>query len=99
MFLEVAEITVKPGSEAAFEKAVAEADPLFSRARGCHGLSLHRVVEHPNHYRLVVKRDTVEDHTVHFRGSADFQGWRRLAGPHFAGPPDVTHSYLVLQRS
>ena len=99
MFLEIAEITVEPGSETAFEKAVEEAAPLFLRARGCHGLSLHRLVEHPDRYRLVVKWKTVEDHTQYFRGSADFQEWRRLAGPYFAEPPTVTHSHLVLRRN
>ncbi|RWD52267.1 MAG: antibiotic biosynthesis monooxygenase [Mesorhizobium sp.] len=98
MFLEVAEIAVKPSSEPAFEQAVAEAAPLFLRAKGCHGLSLHRIVEDPTSYRLVVKWETVEDHMVHFRNSADFQEWRRLVGDYFREAPSVTHSHSVLTR-
>ncbi|RUV30959.1 antibiotic biosynthesis monooxygenase family protein [Mesorhizobium sp. M5C.F.Ca.IN.020.32.2.1] len=98
MFLEVVEIAVKQGSEAAFEQAVAEAAPLFLKAKGCHGLSLHRIVEDPTSYRLVVKWETVEDHMVHFRNSADFQEWRRLAGDYFREAPLVTHSRPVLTR-
>ena len=89
MFWEIAQIDVKPGEEAAFEAAVAKAVPLFKNSRGCKGMRLHRSVEHPGRYRLVVDWETVEDHTVHFRGSENFQEWRRLVGAHFAGPPAV----------
>lgn len=96
MIHEIAHITVKPGMEAAFEQGVAEAAPLFERARGCRGLSLQRGIEQPAHYRLVVAWDTVEDHTVHFRGSEDFQAWRRLVGHCFDGAPVVEHVATVL---
>ncbi|CDX35634.1 Putative antibiotic biosynthesis monooxygenase (fragment) [Mesorhizobium plurifarium] len=78
---------------------MAEAAPLFLKAKGCHGLSLHRIVEDPTSYRLVVKWETVEDYMVHFRNSADFQKWRRLAADYFREAPRVTHSRAVLTRS
>lgn len=96
MILETAEIAVAPGAEAAFEAAVAEAAPLFLAAPGCLGLRLHRVVETPGLYRLLVDWATLEDHTVAFRGSEAFARWRALASPHFARPPAVTHSEEVL---
>lgn len=92
MIYEIAEITVKSGDEANFENGVTQAAPLFVRAKGRHGVSLHRVVEHPNVYRLLVRWDTVEDHLVGFRESEDFQEWRRLVSPYFANRPVVTHS-------
>jgi len=92
MIYEVAEITVNAGEEADFENGVAQAAPLFLRAKGCHGLSLHRVVENQAVYRLLVKWETVDNHLVDFRGSEDFQEWRRLVGSFFASPPMVTHS-------
>ena len=96
MVFEFADIEIKPGEEAAFEAAVAKAVPLFQRAKGCSGMELQRSVEKPSKYRLVVKWASVEDHTVHFRGSADFQEWRRLVGPHFASAPVVEHTQTVL---
>lgn len=87
MILEVAEITVKAGNESAFE----EAAPLFLQARGCHGLSLYRVLETAGVYRLVVKWETVDNPMVDFRNSDEFQGWRKLLGPYFDGSPRVTH--------
>ncbi len=95
MILEVAEITVKPGREQAFEQGVARAAPLFLRAKGCHGVSLHRVIETPSLYRLMVKWETVDNHMVDFRDSDDFQEWRKLVGPFFDGAPRVTHSDCV----
>lgn len=96
MILETAEIAVTPGAEAAFESAVREALPLFLGSPGCAGVELHRVVETPALYRLLVRWETLEDHTVRFRGSDAFAGWRALASPHFAAPPAVTHSEAVL---
>ena len=97
MFWEIAQIEVKPGQEAAFEAAVTQAVPLFKNARGCKGMRLHRSVEQPGRYRLVVDWETVEDHTVHFRGSQDFLEWRRLVGGYFASPPAVEHTHRVVQ--
>jgi heme-degrading monooxygenase HmoA len=91
MVLEIAQIDVKPGLEAEFEAGVKNAAPLFKRAKGCKSLSLQRSVEKPARYRLFIGWDTVENHTVDFRGSADFQEWRKLVGHCFASPPEVEH--------
>lgn len=90
MILETAEFTVT--DPAAFEAAVAQAKPLFLGSEGCHGLSLHRVIETPDVYRLVVQWRSIEDHTVGFRESEAFTRWRSLVSPFFAAPPTVTHS-------
>ncbi len=96
MFLEIAQIDVKSGKEADFEAGVKQAGPLFRRAKGCQGMELQRSVEHPSRYRLFVKWETLENHTVDFRGSADFQEWRKLVGPYFAEPPAVEHTQQVV---
>lgn len=97
MVYEMAQIAVLPGKEADFEAGVAQAVPLFKRARGCSGVELHRTIEHPGHYILLVQWDTVDDHMVHFRESADFQEWRRLVGPFFVKPPVVTHTEVAVK--
>jgi heme-degrading monooxygenase HmoA len=97
MFWEVAQIDVNPGSEAAFEAAAVAGVPLFERARGCKSMELYRLVEQPSRYRLVVGWETLEDHTVHFRGSEDFQEWRRLLKGLFVGAPVVDHMQSVLK--
>jgi quinol monooxygenase YgiN len=96
MILEIAQIDVIPGQEAAFEAGVQQAVPLFKRAKGCQGVTLQRSHEKPSRYRLFVKWATLENHTVDFRESADFQEWRKLVGPFFASPPEVEHVTEVL---
>ncbi|CAM4080669.1 antibiotic biosynthesis monooxygenase family protein [Bordetella tumulicola] len=96
MIQEIASILVTAGQEAQFEDGVAQAKPLFLRAKGCHGVALHRSIENPQQYTLVVDWETVENHMVDFRESADFQEWRKLVGPHFAQSPQVHHETKVL---
>jgi len=96
MVLEIAQIDVKPGMESEFEAGVQTAAPLFGRAKGCKGMELQRSIERPQRYRLFIKWETVENHTVDFRGSADFQEWRKLVGHCFAQPPEVEHVKQVV---
>jgi heme-degrading monooxygenase HmoA len=96
MITEIAQIDVKPGTEKDFEAAVANARPLFLRAKGGKGFELHKSVEKPSRYRLLASWETLENHTVDFRGSADFAEWRALVGQYFASPPEVEHTVTVL---
>ena len=89
---EIAQIDIKPGMEAEFEAGVAKAAPLFKRAKGCEAMRVERSVEKPQRYRLFVKWATLENHTVDFRASPDFQEWRKLVGHCFASPPEVEHT-------
>ena len=75
----------------------AEFAPLFRRAKGCTAMVLQRSVEKPARYRLFVTWETVENHTVDFRGSPDFAEWRKLVGHCFASPPDVEHVHEVVK--
>ena len=95
MYQEIAQIDVKSGTEAVFEQQVAKARPLFLDFPGCHGVNLHRSVEHPSRYRLIVLWATVETHTVDFRNSDAFQQWRALVGDCFAAPPHVEHTHEI----
>jgi heme-degrading monooxygenase HmoA len=58
---------------------------------GYRGHELHRCLESPNRYLLLVRWRAVEDHTVGFRQSAQYGEWRRLLH-HFYDPfPVVEH--------
>jgi len=96
MIREIAHIRIRVGHGQAFEQAVAQARALFGRAKGCTSMQLHRSIEEPLRYTLVVQWDSVEDHMVHFRQSDDFQQWRALVGDHFDGAPEVYHIHQVL---
>ncbi len=97
MITEIAQIEVKPGNEKDFEAAIGQAQGIFKRQKGWKSFELHRSIEKPSRYRLIIQWETLENHVVDFRESSDFQEWRALAGPHFASPPDVEHTNTVLK--
>src|SRR5260221_4908740 len=96
MITEIAQIDVKPGTEKDFEAAVAKARPLFLRAKGGKGFELHKSIEKPSRYRLMATWETLENHTVDFRGSKTFAPCRPLVGQYFAAPLQVSHTNTEL---
>jgi heme-degrading monooxygenase HmoA len=98
VILELADFRIHPGQQAAFEVAIERglAD-VIGRARGFKGAKVNRGVENPERYLLQIFWETLEDHTVHFRGGPLFGEWRAIVGPFFAAPPVVEHFELVLK--
>lgn len=95
MILEIALLDVRPGQAAAFEQAFAQAQPLITGMKGYIAHQLQRCLEHPCRYVLLVNWETLEDHTVGFRGSPEYQQWRALLH-HFYDPfPTVEHFQLI----
>ena len=91
MILEVAILNVKAGQEADFEVAFATASPIIASMQGYKRHELRRCLERVNQYALLVEWETLEDHIVGFRGSEQYQEWRRLLH-HFYDPfPTVEH--------
>jgi heme-degrading monooxygenase HmoA len=91
MVLEHAVITIRPGSADGFEAALTEARAVISASPGFRSLALHRGVEEPDRYVLLVEWETLDDHLVGFRQSEAFTAWRALIGPYFEGQPVVDH--------
>lgn len=95
MILEIAHLHIKRGESAAFEAAFATAAPIIAGMRGYVSHTLERCLEDDHHYALLVKWQTLEDHTVGFRQSAAYQQWRALLH-HFYDPfPTVEHFATV----
>ena len=91
MILEVAILNVKAGQEAAFEEAFSVAQKIIASMPGYLSHQLQRCIEVPGRYILLVNWQTLQDHTVGFRGSEQYQEWRRLLH-HFYDPfPLVEH--------
>jgi heme-degrading monooxygenase HmoA len=98
MILEIADIRIAPGQQAAFDEAIARAlKTVASRAKGVRGFKVNKGIESPERYILQIFWDTLEDHTVGFRQSPLFTEWRAIVGPFFASPPVVEHFTLVVK--
>ena len=98
MILEVAVLNVKAGQGAAFEQAFAEAQVIIASMPGYLGHQLQRCLEFPNRYILLVNWNKLEDHTVGFRQSDQYQEWKSRLH-HFYDPfPTVAHYECVYSR-
>ncbi|HJM90108.1 MAG TPA: antibiotic biosynthesis monooxygenase [Dehalococcoidia bacterium] len=91
MILEAVVLPVKLGQTAEFERAFDDAQSIIASIDGYISHELHRGIETPNHYLLLVQWETLEAHTVGFRGSAQYEQWS-AALHHFYDPfPTVEH--------
>ncbi|MEZ4519285.1 MAG: antibiotic biosynthesis monooxygenase [Chloroflexota bacterium] len=91
MILEVAKLQIRDGQTAEFETAFARAQSIIAAMPGYISHQLHRSIETPDQYLLLVEWETLEDHTEGFRQSPQYQEWKRLLH-HFYDPfPTVEH--------
>ena len=96
MILEIADITIPPGQQAAFDEAIQRGlNTVISTARGFRGFKVNKGVESPERYILMIYWETLENHTVDFRQGPLFAQWRAIVGPFFAKPPVVEHFTLL----
>jgi len=91
MILEVAILDVVPGQESGFQASFAQAQNIISSMSGYISHSLRRCVEKPSRYILLVFWEKLEDHTVGFRGSAQYLEWKSLLHHYYDPFPEVEH--------
>jgi heme-degrading monooxygenase HmoA len=97
MILEVAILDIKPGLNGEFEAAFQVAKQIIVAVPGCISHELQRCLEKRERYILLVRWQTLEDHTIGFRQSAEYQEWRALLH-HFYDPfPIVEHYEIVTE--
>ncbi len=91
MILEVVILHVKAGQGVAFEAAFGQAQQIIASIPGYRSHQLQRCLESADKYLLLVQWHTLEDHTIGFRQSPQYQDWKRLLH-HFYDPfPTVEH--------
>ena len=99
MILELADIRIHPGQQAAFDEAIQRGvNEVISTAEGFQGYKVNKGIENPERYILQIFWETLENHTVDFRQSAAFGEWRAIVGSFFAVAPIVEH-FNVLAKS
>jgi heme-degrading monooxygenase HmoA len=96
MILELADIRIKPGTQAQFDIAIVKGvETVIAKSRGFCGYKINKGVESPERYLLMIFWETIEYHTVDFRSSELFTEWRAITSPFFAAPPSVEHFTLL----
>jgi heme-degrading monooxygenase HmoA len=95
MILEVAILDIKPGLGADFEDVFQVAKNIISTMPGYISHELQHCLEKDDRYILLVYWQTLEDHTIGFRQSAQYQEWRALLH-HFYDPFPVVEHYEIV---
>ena len=96
VILEHALLNVISGRETEFEAAFREARKIIESMPGFISLRVSRSLEVPSEYLLLVEWNTLEDHTIGFRQSAEYQQWRNLLH-HFYEPFPVVEHFVDLK--
>ena len=97
MILEIAEIHIHEGQNAAFEAAMDEGLRAAHRhSQGMRGYRVQRCIENPQRYFLQVAWDSVEDHMVRYRESPLAPVFREKVRPFFAKPAEFQHFEQVI---
>jgi len=96
MILEAAMLIVKVGEEKKFENDFSIASDYIRITKGYRQHSLHRCLEQQNKYLLLVQWDQLEDHTIGFRQSPQYQEWKKLLHHYYDPFPIVEHYERVV---
>jgi heme-degrading monooxygenase HmoA len=98
MILEVAILDVKAGLTNEFEVAFQVAAPIIAAMPGYIAHELQKCLENSDRYILLVQWQKLEDHTIGFRQSPEYQQWRGLLH-HFYDPFPTVEHYTVINQS
>ena len=95
MILETAILNIKSGMSNEFEIAFREAAEIISSMPGYISHDLQKCLEVSDRYLLLVYWQTLEDHTIGFRQSEQYQTWKQLLHHFYTPFPTVEHYYSV----
>jgi heme-degrading monooxygenase HmoA len=91
MITEIALLTIRENESPEFEKAFSKAQNIISGMKGYREHELQKCVENEDKYLLIVRWETLKDHTEGFRKSEAYLEWKNLLH-HFYDPfPEVEH--------
>lgn len=91
MILEAVMLQVKSGTEVKYENAFRQASKIISSMPGYISHELQHCLEVKGKYLLLIRWETLEDHTIGFRESNEYQEWKKLLHPFYDPFPVVEH--------
>jgi heme-degrading monooxygenase HmoA len=94
--LEHLDIRIRPGEQAQFEPALEHGlRDVIARAPGMLGWEIHKGVESPERYVVLIRWESIEAHLVGYRESPLSSEFRAIVMPFFAQPPAMEHVTLL----
>ena len=95
MVLEIAEFTAQPGKAEESRAGLARGLAVIRRGQGCCSAQLRACVEDANRFIFTIEWETLEDHTVAFRGGPLFAEYRSHITGLFVEPVVARHYELL----
>ena len=96
MITEIALLQVRKGMKEGFIVSFEKAQNIISKMQGYIEHSLEQCLEDDHKFLLLVKWETLEDHTIGFRQSEEYQEWKALLH-HFYDPFPVVEHFEKIQ--
>ncbi len=94
MILEVAILNIFPDKTIEFEASFEISQSIISSMKGYRGHQLQKCLETSGRYILLVNWEKLEDHTIGFRESPEYQQWKDQLH-HFYFPFPVVEHYTL----
>ena len=94
MVREIAMLRTREGQAEAFVEAYGGVANILNEAEGSRGASLHRGIEDPDSFTLIVEWDSVDAHTA-LTQTPRFESFGEAIGPFLAGQPEIRHVEAV----
>lgn len=91
MVYEIAVLPVYQEQIENFRQAFAQVAPLLCRAKGYRGHMLAQGIETPQQFNLIVRWQSLEDHTPGFEASEDHRVFMLGLQEYFSEEPQVYH--------
>jgi heme-degrading monooxygenase HmoA len=91
MVYEIALLPVHKAHIENFRHAFADVAPLLCRAKGYGGHMLAQGIETPEQFNLIVRWQSLEDHTPGFEASEDHRVFMMALQEYFSEEPQVYH--------
>ena len=95
MVLEIAEYTAQPGKAEELARGLLAGREIILRAAGCRSVTLRRCLEDSSRYIFTIEWETLDHHTVQFRGSPQFQEYRNCIAGLYVDPIVARHYEAV----
>jgi quinol monooxygenase YgiN len=91
---EIAVFRTREGQAEEFVEAYGGVANILNEAEGSRDASLHRGVDDPDSFTLIVEWDSVDAHTA-LTQTPHFESFGEAIGPYLAGRPEVRHVEAV----
>jgi quinol monooxygenase YgiN len=95
MIVEIADFNAQPGKAEEFLEGLKRGMEVVRKAEGCRAVIIRRQIEDPNHFVAQIEWETLEHHTVMFRGIPQFQEYRSHITGLFVDPIVARHYETV----